>query len=174
MTDEIRAIIFNLDGIVLEPQSLKPAHDQAEATSAAAAADLVYGAMDLLDASRDKYSLAGVTSMSRILQHLVFDKFALHYYFDAVITGDELKKTDPPGNPYLFAMQYLKDFPDQCVAIVDSVEHVYLARKAGCTVLALSMTAAAKDLAAAGAEQVAANFDELKKLIGLEETFIKT
>jgi HAD superfamily hydrolase (TIGR01509 family) len=112
-------------------------------------------------------SFALATSAQRHNQQLAFDRFDLGGYFDAVVTAEDVRHTKPHPEPYLRAAELLGLPASSCLVIEDSLNGVRAGREAGCTVVALTTTYAAADLAAAGAAHVCTSFQEIAGLLGV-------
>ncbi|MER5933122.1 HAD family phosphatase [Streptomyces sp. NPDC002054] len=69
--------------------------------------------------------------IDRILQSLGPDRFAL------TVAGDEVPRTKPHPDPYLFAAQALGAHPSRCAVVEDTATGVAAAEAAGCPVVAV-------------------------------------
>ncbi len=102
-------------------------------------------------------------------QQRAFDKFALHRYFDVVVTAADVTHAKPHPEPYLTTAQRLGVAPARCLVIEDSTHGVRSARRAGCRVAGLTTSFGKEALAEAGAEVVVDRYDELARHLHLED-----
>lgn len=124
------------------------------------------GAVEFIRAARPHFrGFAVATSSLRSNQLLVFDRFGLYDYFDAVVTAEDVERTKPDPEPYRRAAERLGQPATACVVIEDSVNGIRSGRSAGCRVVGLTTTYSASTLAAAGADAVCASFAEIRSLL---------
>jgi HAD superfamily hydrolase (TIGR01509 family) len=129
------------------------------------------GALAFIAAARPRFErLALSTSSVTPVQRLVFDRFGLDPYFDAVTTGDQLRHGKPHPEAYLVAAERLGLAPADCLVIEDSDSGVRAALAAGCDVVGLTSSYPADFLASVGARRIVASFDELAARLGFTLT----
>jgi HAD superfamily hydrolase (TIGR01509 family) len=93
------------------------------------------GAAELLAATRAAgLATALVTATSRPLVEVVLRSIG-PAHFDAVVTGSDVTRPKPSGEPYAAAAAAVGAAPADCVAIEDSVNGMRSAIAAGCRVL---------------------------------------
>lgn len=109
--------------------------------------------------------LALTTSSLKGLQQLVFEKFNLYYYFDVVITGDEIIKGKPDPEPYLKTVQKLQIPAKYCVVIEDSVNGIISAKASSCIAVGITTSFPREKLVEAGADYVVSSFSELSNYL---------
>lgn len=109
--------------------------------------------------------LALTTSSMRMEQELICYNLSW-YYFDAIVTGDDI----PPGQgkphpaPYLQTAEKLEVEPRRCIVLEDSVNGITSARKAGCKVIGIATSHSQEELAASGAHITVGSFASLFQL----------
>ncbi len=123
---------------------------------------LIHGAMEFLQTSHLLGRNHGLTtSASRSTQQLVFDTFGFGPFFDAVVTGDDIRHGKPHPDPYLLTAERLGLAPGDCIVIEDSINGVRSGKAAGCKVIGLTSSFPREALDAAGADFVVDSFNEL-------------
>lgn len=126
------------------------------------------GALDFIPAARACFEgVALATSSLRVNQALVFARFDLARWFDAVVTAEDVTHTKPHPEPYLRAVAALGLPAAQCVVLEDSVNGIRAAREAGCDVIGLTTSFPAEALRAAGAGHVCTSFVEIAAVLGV-------
>ena len=83
---------------------------------------------------------AVATSGPRENASLVLDGLNLRQYFDAVVTGDDVSRSKPHPDIFVFAARRLGLPPEQCVVFEDSSAGIEAASRAGCLCIALATT----------------------------------
>jgi beta-phosphoglucomutase len=91
---------------------------------------------------------AVATSGPRENANLVLDGLHLRQHFDAIITGDDVSRSKPHPDIFLFAARRIGIPPGQCVVFEDSSSGIEAASRAGCACIALSTTHPASELQA--------------------------
>lgn len=128
---------------------------------------LIPGALDFLRYIKLMAPAVGVvTSSNRGILDLVFEKYRLHHYFTATITGDDVKNGKPFAAPYLLMAQKLRMPPETICVIEDSINGVISAKRAGCRVIGITTTFPKEPLSAKGADIVVHSFPEIYDLLG--------
>ena len=126
----------------------------------------VPGAVDFIKWARRRFAkIALATSSNAAIQQMVFDGLGLHPYFDAVVTGDELKRGKPDPEAYFKATAKIGLKPDQCLVVEDSDNGIRAALSAGCQVCGLTTSFPRERLLALGAHMVVDRFVELQSLL---------
>lgn len=87
--------------------------------------------LSLVDQLGLKKALA--SSGTREYIHLALKKLKLTRYFDAVVSGEELKHGKPHPETFLVAAKKLGIDPDDCLVIEDAKKGVIAAKRAGMT-----------------------------------------
>lgn len=122
----------------------------------------VPGALDFVRWVRPQASATGlVTSSLRANQELAFARFALAPYFDTVVTAEDVNNAKPHPEPYLTAVVRLGLPAGDCIVIEDSLHGIAAAKAAGCCTVGLTTSYSAEVLAAAGADYVCIDYDEV-------------
>ena len=124
------------------------------------------GALELVDAVRQRgVATALVTSSYRALVDPALRWLGAHR-FDAVVTGDEVRRGKPDPEPYVTACTALGVRPESAVVVEDAITGVRSAEAAGCTVVAVPSVAA---IATAPRRHVVASLREIDPdwLLGL-------
>jgi len=99
------------------------------------------GALELIDAVRDRGIPTGLVSSSyRVLVDAALDRIG-HDRFDVAVVGDEISRGKPHPEPYLTACAKLDVDPTACVVLEDAVSGVASAEAAGCYVVAVPSVA---------------------------------
>jgi HAD superfamily hydrolase (TIGR01509 family) len=116
-------------------------------------------------ARRNLDGLALATGSNRAVQRSVFDRYDLHRYFDAVVTGDEVRMAKPDPEAYLKASLKLGKNPAECLVIEDSDNGVRAGVSAGCRVIGITTSFPRATLTELGASIVVDAYDELTRLL---------
>lgn len=128
----------------------------------------VAGALAFIRQVRRRVPKVGLTtSARRAVQQLVFGKFDLQRYFDAVVAAEDVQRSKPDPQPYLYTASKLGVEPTGCLVIEDSVNGVRSAVRAGCAVAGLTTSFRAAALTAAGAHLTVDGFEALAKQLGV-------
>jgi HAD superfamily hydrolase (TIGR01509 family) len=99
------------------------------------------GTIEVLAALRERGARLAVATSTRrdsALQRLGSNGLA--EYFDAIVTGDEVRNGKPAPDIFLLAAERLRADPSQCVVVEDSLAGVSAGRAAGMTVYAVAQT----------------------------------
>lgn len=92
----------------------------------------------------------------------IFDKLKLAHFFDAVVTGEEVRFKKPDPDLFLAAADKLGVEPKECLVIEDAASGIEAAKKAGMKVWGVAGDKArAKELK--GADMVVLGYNELVK-----------
>ncbi len=83
------------------------------------------------------YKLAIASSGAKKYIELILKKFQIASYFDAVITGDDVKIGKPHPDAYLTAAKKLNVDPASCVVFEDATKGIQSAKAAGCICIAI-------------------------------------
>jgi len=127
--------------------------------------EMVKGAYDFIRQIRQKgLKIALTTSSTKDIQQMVFNKFHLHRYFDAIITGDEIKHGKPHPEPYQKTVKKLGIAPKNCLVIEDSTNGIKSAKAAGSIAVGITTSFPKKTLQNAGADYVVDTFQELSDI----------
>lgn len=86
---------------------------------------------------KNKYKIALASSGMRKYIEFVLEKFGIVDYFDAVISGDDVKIGKPSPETYIVACKKLGLKPDECVVFEDAAVGVASAKSAGCKCIAI-------------------------------------
>jgi len=128
--------------------------------------DIFPGTLEFLEFARGRYEKIGLaTSSMKHIQEMIFQKFPLGQFFDAVITADDITKHKPDPEPYLVTTKLLSLSPQECMVIEDTFHGVNSSKSAGCYTVGIPNTFSEERLLAAGAHLVVKNFQELESLI---------
>ncbi len=128
--------------------------------------EMIEGALEFVKRCKAAgFRLALTTSAARTIQQLAFEKFGLAKYFDAVVTGEDIKRGKPDPEPYLLTTGKLGQPASACMVIEDAVSGVISGKAAGCFVVGITTSFPASDLAAAGADLVLACFRDLESRV---------
>ncbi|HUT29439.1 MAG TPA: HAD family phosphatase [Sedimentisphaerales bacterium] len=100
----------------------------------------------LADLKRSGFLLAIGSSAPRKNMDFVLERIGVGHYFDAIVTGEDVKEGKPAPDTFLKAAERLSLPPDRCVVVEDAVAGVQAARNAGMRVIALATTRPRKDL----------------------------
>jgi HAD superfamily hydrolase (TIGR01509 family) len=129
----------------------------------------VTGALAFIRQVRRRVPKVGLTtSARRAAQQLVFGKFDLQPYFDAVVAAEDVQRSKPDPQPYLYTAARLGVEPTACLVIEDSVNGVRSAVGAGCAVAGLTTSFGAAALTEAGAHLTVDGFEALARRLGME------
>ena len=126
------------------------------------------GVLEFIKKCRDKYNkLALTTSAREEVKKLVFEKFDLSDYFDAIVTREEIKNGKPHPEPFLKTVSKIGVPAEDCLVIEDSYNGIISASKAGCVTMGITTYFNKEKLKDAGADYVVDSFIELSKLLEL-------
>jgi HAD superfamily hydrolase (TIGR01509 family) len=124
------------------------------------------GSMEFIKFISKKYKkIALATSTNHIVQATVFDKFGLHPYFSAIVTGTDVKHGKPHPEPYLLAAGKLEVQPSQAIVVEDSISGIKSAKSAGCQVLAITTSHLKEDLLPPKPDWIVDDYHTAKKII---------
>ena len=123
---------------------------------------LIEGVRTFLDRCKTSgYRVGLTTSADPSIQQLAFSTFQLPKFFDAVVTGLDVKASKPDPEPYLLTAAKLDLPPDKCLVIEDAISGVRSGKSAGCRVAALTTSFSREALLEAGADLVVTSFETL-------------
>ncbi|NLN63821.1 MAG: HAD family phosphatase [Clostridiaceae bacterium] len=92
------------------------------------------GIIELLDEIKRARVKIGLASSSvRSFIALVLNNLEINHYFDAVVSGEDVKRSKPQPDIFLKAAEKLQVSPDACLVIEDSQHGVKAAIQAGMT-----------------------------------------
>lgn len=129
---------------------------------------IMEGAIQFLSRCR-AYRLGLATSADRQIQELAFRTFGLGPFFEAVITGNDVKRGKPDPEPYLLSASRLGVGPQVCLVIEDAVNGILSGKAAGCRVAGLATSFDQEVLSRSGADIVGPDFESLEtRLFGRE------
>lgn len=84
------------------------------------------------------FKLAVASSGAQKYIELVLNKFEINGYFDAVVTGDDVKVGKPHPEAYLIAAEKLRVGAQECLVLEDATKGIQSAKAAGCKCVAVS------------------------------------
>jgi beta-phosphoglucomutase len=93
----------------------------------------------------------------------IISRFDLRTAFDAVVTGNDVKRAKPDPTIYLRAAESVGAEPRRCVVLEDAVAGVMAAKRAGMRCLAVSTSEPADRLRTAGADEVRPDFTTVNR-----------
>lgn len=111
-----------------------------------------------LEARRLPFAL--VTSADRVNVAFGLEALGLENRFPVRVLGEDVTRGKPHPEPFLLGAARLGLAPETCLAHEDAVNGVRSAAGAGCTVVALTTTAPAPALLAAGAARAVPDFTD--------------
>lgn len=121
---------------------------------------LTQGLADFLnDLQANQIPTAIATSARWPYVNFVLDTLHIRQYFQAVVTAEDVIKGKPDPEIYLKAAKQLGVDPADCVVIEDSVSGIKAAQAAGMSVVGITTTHQAAELALA--EKIVGSFSEL-------------
>lgn len=122
----------------------------------------IKGSLEFIKFARVKFGkLALVTSGLRAHQEMVFEKFGLFPYFDAITTGNDIIHGKPHPEPYNIAVSKIDMPAENCMVIEDSDNGIISAKGAGCLAVGITTTFSKDRLERAGANFVVNDYEEL-------------
>lgn len=119
---------------------------------------------ETLQALRDHFTMAVVTSTLREHLRILHEKHGLCDYFDLNVTNEDFTHSKPHPEPYLTAMKKLHVSPEQCIAIEDSERGFRAAREAGIACIAIP-TPLTQHADFTDAHAILSNLEELQSLL---------
>ena len=127
---------------------------------------MIEGSLELVKRCKTAgYQLGLTTSAARAVQQLAFEKFGLSEYFDAVVTGEDIKRGKPDPEPYLLTAAKFSQPATSCMVVEDAVSGVLSGKGAGCFVVGITTSFEAEDLTNAGADLVVSSLGSLERLL---------
>lgn len=124
---------------------------------------LIEGAKKFVEQSHTSGRKHGLTtSASRSTQQLAFETFGFGKWFDAIVTGEDIKHGKPHPEPYQLTAEKLALSTSECLVIEDSINGVLSGKAAGCQVIAITGTFPKDALIKGGADYIIDSFDELR------------
>jgi beta-phosphoglucomutase len=109
--------------------------------------ELMEGAKALLeDLKNNGFLLAIGSSAPRANLDVVLECCDIRDYFDACVTGEDVRNSKPAPDTFLKAAERLKLLPEHCVVIEDSVPGIQAGKAAGMAVVAITTTRKRKNL----------------------------
>jgi beta-phosphoglucomutase len=119
--------------------------------------DLIEGKLQLLqgvkplleDLKQHGFALAIGTSAPRANLDFMFEHISLVDFFDAYVTGEEIKEGKPAPDTFLKAAKKLSIPAEKCVVVEDAVAGVQAGKAAGMAVVAVTNTTDKNNLAEA-------------------------
>ena len=118
----------------------------------------------------NNYKIIVASSGTKEFIDIVLDKFKIHKYYDAIVSGDEVSAGKPDPEPFLLATKKLGLKPEECVVLEDSANGVEAAKKAGCKCISIPYKTKFKqdvskaDLVLSSLEDI--NIDVMKLIFG--------
>lgn len=112
-------------------------------------AELFVGLDQALAWLQSHIPLALATSSSNLDAEAVFANTQLNRFFHTIVTSDRVDNLKPAPDPYLLACREIGLAPQDCVAFEDSPAGVTSAREAGLTVIGVTTSKTAGQLAEA-------------------------
>jgi beta-phosphoglucomutase len=105
------------------------------------------GAKSLLgDLKREYFLLAVGSSAPRANLELVLARTGLQEYFDAFVSGQDVKNGKPAPDTFLKAAEKFSLEPESCLVVEDAVQGVEAGKAAGMPVVAVTTTRSRADL----------------------------
>ena len=93
---------------------------------------LIDGVKELIkDFHENGIKLAIASSSPLNVIEAIAKKFQIEEYFDVFVTGDDVKRSKPEPDIFIFASEKLGVSPENCIVIEDSHNGVLAAKKAG-------------------------------------------
>lgn len=83
------------------------------------------------------FKMAVASSGAQKYIDLVLDKFSIRNYFDAIVTGDDVKIGKPHPDAYLITAEKLHVDPAACLVLEDATKGIQSAKAAGCMCIAI-------------------------------------
>jgi beta-phosphoglucomutase family hydrolase len=93
---------------------------------------LFEGVIDVLEKLKSNNITVALASSSSIdIVNVVLDRFNLRTYFNAIVTGTDVKHSKPHPEIFLLAAKRLNISPSECIVVEDSTNGVLAANHAG-------------------------------------------
>lgn len=124
----------------------------------------VNGLMEFLAKKKVKVAICSASFRDNIMAPL--RKTGLRKYFKVIISAESVKKHKPNPDPLLKTAELLKERPENCIYIGDSIFEMQAAKKA--KMLAIGILTgfhSERELEENGADHVCKDFEELKQLL---------
>ncbi|WP_077611554.1 HAD family hydrolase [Clostridium sp. Marseille-P2415] len=86
---------------------------------------------------KDGYRLALASSTHLKLVERVLEENGIRHYFEAVVSGEQFKRSKPDPEIYFYTAEKLKLSPKECLAVEDSTVGITAAHRAGMKIAAV-------------------------------------
>jgi len=100
----------------------------------------------LIDLKKENFLIAVGSSAPLANLELVLERTALHDYFDAYVTGQDVTRGKPAPDTFLKAAEKLSLGANCCVVVEDAVQGIEAGKAAGMPVVAVTTTRSRADL----------------------------
>lgn len=128
----------------------------------------ILGVLDFIKKCRGRYKKLALTTSARLeVKELVFNKFNLNNYFDAIVTREKVENGKPHPEPFLKTVDKIGIPAENCLVIEDSDNGIVSAKKAGCVTVGITTYFDKKKLKSVGADYIVDSFAELSEWLGL-------
>lgn len=121
------------------------------------------GLPELLSSLAPHYALAIASGSAHPIINGVLALRGLRRFFQVLVSGQDVGTEKPAPDVFLRTAQLLQVEPKACCVVEDSVAGVQGARNAGMTVIAITNSFSASDLA--GADHVVSRYEEIAELL---------
>ncbi len=83
------------------------------------------------------FKVAIASSGAKEYIKLVLERFDISHYFDAIVSGDDVKIGKPSPETYIIACKKLNLKPEECLVLEDATVGIESAKAAGCKCIAI-------------------------------------
>jgi beta-phosphoglucomutase len=130
---------------------------------------IVPGAIEFVRWAAQHYRLALATSATPRNRTATLDRLGIANLFEVVADLGDISEPKPSPEVYLLTAARLALPPSKCMVVEDALTGVLSARRAGCSVSALTRTFPAHELIEAGANFTFEAFVSLKRFLSVSE-----
>jgi len=103
------------------------------------------GVLKLLESLKGKYKIGLATSSRPYAAFNILEQFGLEKYFDAVVTGNDVKHAKPDPEMFLLTAEKLGVKPGECLVVEDAIYGLDAAHAAGMRVVAVATGACTQE-----------------------------
>ncbi len=119
------------------------------------------GFKELAKQCKGKFKVGLVTSSSKHTVSHILKQFDLKYYFDAIVTAEDVTLAKPYPEPYVKIAEKLHIKTNQCLVIEDTIHGITAAKTAGAKCVAVTNTFPKKQLEETSVDYIVKSLREL-------------
>ncbi len=120
------------------------------------------GFKELAKECKKKFKIGLVTSSPKESVSTMLKHFDIKYFFDGIVTAEDVKLAKPYPEPYLKIAEKLHVKANQCLVIEDTIHGITAAKTAGAKCIAVTNTYSKKELKETSVDYIVKSLKELK------------